>query len=118
MVIKKYKKGWPCAFVSDDESVRVSHYGELQRLSRVQGQVYGIKRMIKGRDRSCVMVIKQLLSASAVILKIAGYILERHENYCLNPDNFPSDRETLEYQQKISEKLKIKVDYPEREPEI
>lgn len=112
MVIKRYRKGWPCANVEDP----VSHYEELNRLSRVIGQLNGVKKMISGRDRSCIMIIKQLLSASAVLLSVAGYMLERHENHCLNPDIFPSDKENLEYQQEISKKMKKKVRYPERKP--
>ncbi len=118
MIIKRYKRGWPCKDVSDDKRKRVSHYDELNRLSRVIGQLNGVKRMISSRERSCRMIIQQLLSASAALLAIAGYILERHENHCLNPEQFPSDRENLEYQKKKAENLKKVVRFPQRKPDF
>jgi DNA-binding FrmR family transcriptional regulator len=54
----------------------------LQRLSRIEGQVRGIARMV-GEDRYCIDIITQIAAAQAALRKVENELLEDHVSHCV-----------------------------------
>ncbi|GAB6088462.1 metal-sensitive transcriptional regulator [Spirochaeta dissipatitropha] len=54
----------------------------LDRLSRIEGQVRGIRRMVE-EDRYCMDILTQTRSVFAAIRGVEEYILENHLHTCV-----------------------------------
>jgi DNA-binding FrmR family transcriptional regulator len=54
----------------------------LQRLSRIEGQVRGIARMVAA-DRYCIDVITQIAAAQAALRKVESELLRSHVSHCV-----------------------------------
>ncbi|HJR57110.1 MAG TPA: metal-sensitive transcriptional regulator [Rhizomicrobium sp.] len=54
----------------------------LQRLSRIQGQVGGIARMVE-EGRYCIDVLTQLQAVKAALRKAEEEILKNHSDHCV-----------------------------------
>jgi CsoR family transcriptional regulator, copper-sensing transcriptional repressor len=54
----------------------------LNRLSRVEGQVRGVRGMV-GEDRYCIDVLTQVNAVRAALDKIALGLLDGHARHCL-----------------------------------
>ena len=54
----------------------------LKRLSRVEGQVRGISRMVK-QERYCIDVLTQITAAQAALDKVALGLLDDHAKHCV-----------------------------------
>src|SRR5436190_3069748 len=54
----------------------------LRRLSRVEGQVRGISRMVE-EDRYCIDVLTQISAAQAALDKVALGLLDDHARHCV-----------------------------------
>ena len=54
----------------------------LQRLSRIEGQVRGIARMV-GEDRYCIDIVTQIAAAQAALRKVENELLEDHVSHCV-----------------------------------
>ncbi|MGI6627416.1 MAG: metal-sensitive transcriptional regulator [Bacillota bacterium] len=54
----------------------------LKRLSRIEGQVRGIARMIE-EDRYCVDVLNQVAASRAALNKVGLLLLETHVRGCV-----------------------------------
>jgi DNA-binding FrmR family transcriptional regulator len=54
----------------------------IGRLSRIQGQVGGIARMIE-EDHYCIDVLTQILAIKAAIRKVEEELLKSHSNHCV-----------------------------------
>ena len=54
----------------------------LRRLSRVEGQVRGVARMVE-EDRYCIDVVTQISAVQAALEKIALGLLDDHVRHCL-----------------------------------
>lgn len=54
----------------------------LARLSRVEGQVRGITRMIED-GRYCIDVLTQINAARAALAKVESEMLKSHLNHCI-----------------------------------
>ena len=52
------------------------------RLSRIEGQVRGIQRMVD-EDRYCIDILTQLTSIKAAIDKVALVLLDDHVGHCV-----------------------------------
>lgn len=66
----------------------------LARLSRVEGQIRGIRRMIEaGRD--CESVITQLMAARAALDRASLLIVSRHLEHCLRDLTSEANRQQL-----------------------
>lgn len=59
-----------------------SHADELDRLSRIEGQVRGVRKMIEER-RYCVDILTQLSSISAALARVEDRLLARHLRICV-----------------------------------
>lgn len=54
----------------------------LTRLSRIEGQVRGVKGMVE-EDRYCIDVITQISAIRAALDKVALGLLDGHARHCL-----------------------------------
>ncbi len=54
----------------------------LSRLSRIEGQVRGLAKMIEG-DRYCIDVVNQVQAVIAALKKAEGEILKDHISHCV-----------------------------------
>ena len=54
----------------------------INRLSRIEGQARGIKKMV-GEDRDCMDVLKQISAAIGAMRSLGILILEEHLNGCV-----------------------------------
>ena len=54
----------------------------LKRLSRVEGQVRGISRMVE-QERYCIDVLTQITAAQAALDKVALGLLDDHAKHCV-----------------------------------
>jgi len=54
----------------------------LQRLSRIQGQVGGIARMVE-EERYCIDILTQIQAVKAALRKAEEEILKSHSNHCI-----------------------------------
>jgi len=57
----------------------------LKRLSRAEGQVRGVARMVE-EDKYCIDVLTQINAAQAALDKVALELLRDHAHHCLNND--------------------------------
>jgi len=62
------------------------------RLSRIEGQVKGIRRMID-EDKSCVDVLTQIAAVRSAVNKVGGLILERYSADCVIKSASSDDRD-------------------------
>ncbi len=54
----------------------------LNRLSRIEGQVRGIGRMVE-EDRYCVDVLTQLQAVRAALTRVENEVLKDHLDHCV-----------------------------------
>jgi DNA-binding FrmR family transcriptional regulator len=54
----------------------------LNRLSRVEGHVRGIAKMIE-QDRYCIDVLTQISAARAALAKVESEMLKTHLSHCI-----------------------------------
>ena len=54
----------------------------LKRLSRIEGQVRGVSRMVE-EDRYCIDVLTQIGAAQAALDKVALGLLDDHARHCV-----------------------------------
>jgi DNA-binding FrmR family transcriptional regulator len=54
----------------------------ITRLSRIQGQVGGIARMIE-EDRYCIDILNQMQAIKAALRKVEDEILKSHSDHCV-----------------------------------
>ena len=54
----------------------------LKRLSRIEGQVRGLARMVE-EDRYCIDVMTQITAVQAALDKIALGLLDGHARHCM-----------------------------------
>jgi DNA-binding FrmR family transcriptional regulator len=83
---------------------RTVHRDQLARLSRIEGQVRGIKRMIEEK-RYCVDVLLQLKSAINALCKVRDGVFHHHLESCVHDSLAGDDR--LDKERKIEEILEL-----------
>ena len=54
----------------------------LKRLSRIEGQVRGLSRMVDG-DRYCIDVITQIAAVRAALRRVEHELLRDHVGHCV-----------------------------------
>ncbi len=80
-----------CKIYLPDESVREL----LERLSRIEGQVRGIRRMIEEK-RSCDEILVQISAVRSALGSVASKLLEDHVESCVKPSVEAGDLKALE----------------------
>src|SRR5580698_10386738 len=61
-----------------DDEIKASN---LRRLSRIEGQIRGIQRMVEG-DRYCADVLVQISSAQEALRAVARALMRNHLTHC------------------------------------
>lgn len=61
---------------------RPSKSSLLNRLSRVEGQVRGVARMVE-EDRYCVDILTQLQAVRAAVKRVEAELLKEHLEHCV-----------------------------------
>ena len=59
-----------------------THAGNTARLSRIEGQIKGVKRMIDD-DEYCIDIITQIQAARSALQSVSKIILEKHLKQCV-----------------------------------
>ncbi len=59
-----------------------THFEELQRLKKIEGQIRGIQKMIQEK-RYCIDILTQLSAVEGAIRRVEENILERHLKGCI-----------------------------------
>lgn len=54
----------------------------LKRLSRIEGQVRGLQKMIE-EDRYCVDILVQVKAVTAALKRVEGELLKDHVDHCI-----------------------------------
>lgn len=62
--------------------MHATHEDELKRLSRIEGQVKGIRRMVEER-RYCIDILTQTKAVVSALRRVEESILMNHMRHCL-----------------------------------
>lgn len=77
-----------------DPEIKASN---LRRLSRIEGQVRGIQRMVE-EDRYCVDILTQLSSVQEALRAVARGLMRNHMTHCMSHaimTGSDADKETM-----------------------
>jgi len=81
-----------------------SHSDQLERLSKVEGQIKGIRRMIEER-RYCMDILPQIRAVHGALRQVEMGVLETHVNHCVHEAVESHDAATA--RAKIDEIVKV-----------
>jgi DNA-binding FrmR family transcriptional regulator len=76
----------------------------LQRLSRIEGQVRGVARMVAD-ERYCIDILTQIAAVQAALRKVESEILQNHVNHCVEHAIASGDAE--DQRQKVAELVAV-----------
>lgn len=76
----------------------------LKRLSRIEGQVRGLARMVE-EDRYCIDVITQVAAVRAALKRVEEQVLEDHMGHCVEHAIRSGDPD--EQRRKVAELLDV-----------
>jgi CsoR family transcriptional regulator, copper-sensing transcriptional repressor len=76
----------------------------LKRLSRIEGQVRGLARMVE-QDRYCIDIITQLSAVRAALRRVEEEVLRDHVGHCVKHAMQSGDREDQD--RKIQELMDV-----------
>ena len=76
----------------------------LQRLSRIEGQVRGIARMVE-ENRYCIDIVTQIAAVQAALRKVENGLLENHVNHCVEHAIASGNAE--DQRQKVAELMEV-----------
>jgi len=65
------------------ESHGVAHDETLNRLSRIAGQVQGIRRMVEEK-KYCIDIITQIQAVRSALRSVEMQILKKHMHHCVS----------------------------------
>lgn len=83
---------------------KVSKTARLKRLSRVEGQVRGVARMIE-EDRYCIDIVTQIAAVQAALRRVEEDILRDHIGHCVAHAMTSGD--AADQKQKIDELMTV-----------
>lgn len=76
----------------------------LKRLSRIEGQVRGLSRMVE-EGRYCIDVVTQISAVRAALARVEEEILREHVQHCVRHAMTSGDK--ADQEQKIEELLQV-----------
>ena len=76
----------------------------LNRLSRIEGQVRGVTRMVE-EGRYCIDILTQIQAARAALAKVESELLKTHLSHCIEGAIVSGDAD--EQRQKASELIQL-----------
>jgi len=80
-----------------------NHADNLPRLSRISGQIDGIKKMIE-EERYCVDIVNQIKAVRSALKSVEKNILQKHIKHCVAA-SFKASK--TEQEQKINELISL-----------
>ena len=75
-----------------------------QRLSRIEGQVRGVARMID-EDRYCIDIMNQIAAVQAAMGKVEEELLRNHVSHCV--ENAITSGNADEQRKKVAELIEV-----------
>lgn len=81
-----------------------SHQGCLTRLSKIEGQVRGVSRMIED-GRYCIDILTQIQAVKAALAKVESEILKDHVSTCV--EDAIASGDAVEQRQKFAELVDV-----------
>jgi DNA-binding FrmR family transcriptional regulator len=81
-----------------------SHAEQLERLSKIEGQIKGVRRMIEER-RYCIDIVSQMKAVEAALKQVQLGVIEKHIHHCVTEAVRSQQPEHLE--QKVEELVKV-----------
>lgn len=103
--------GYPIFSDMQDHGVTAARHAHQARLSRIEGQVRGIQRMLE-QERPCEEILAQLRSAINALCRVQDRVLHQHLRRCVT-ESFGA-AEHGERERKVEEVLSLLGKY--REP--
>ncbi len=76
----------------------------LKRLSRIEGQVRGVARMVE-QDRYCIDILTQIAAVRAALRRVEDQVLREHVAHCVEHAIVSGD--ASEQRQKIAELMDV-----------
>jgi DNA-binding FrmR family transcriptional regulator len=76
----------------------------LNRLSRIEGQVRGVSRMVE-EDRYCIDILTQVQALRAALAKVETELLKDHLGHCIEGAIVSGDKE--EQRRKAAELIEL-----------
>jgi CsoR family transcriptional regulator, copper-sensing transcriptional repressor len=76
----------------------------LRRLSRIEGQVRGVARMVE-RDRYCIDIVTQIGAVRAALRRVEAEILEDHVGHCV--EHAITSGNKADQREKITELMEV-----------
>ena len=76
----------------------------LKRLSRIEGQVRGLSRMVEG-DRYCIDIVTQISAVRAALRRVEEEVMREHISHCVEHAIVSGDRG--EQRRKIAELMDV-----------
>jgi DNA-binding FrmR family transcriptional regulator len=76
----------------------------LNRLSRIEGQVRGIARMVDG-DRYCIDILTQLRAVRSALARVETELLKSHLDHCIESAIVSGDQ--AEQRRKATELIEL-----------
>ncbi|MGE0626405.1 MAG: metal-sensitive transcriptional regulator [Hyphomicrobiaceae bacterium] len=76
----------------------------LKRLSRIEGQVRGIARMVE-QDRYCIDIVTQLSAVRAALRRVEEEVLRQHVAHCV--EHAIASGDTDEQRAKVAELMDV-----------
>jgi len=83
---------------------KTTHKETLNRLSRIAGQVEGVKRMVE-EEKYCIDIVTQIQAARSALRSVEMKILEKHMQHCVSTA-FKSGKQK-EADEKMNELLRV-----------
>jgi len=81
-----------------------SKSARLKSLSRIEGQVRGLARMVE-EDRYCIDIITQIAAVRAALARVEHQILREHVQHCVRHAMTSGDK--ADQEQKIEELIAV-----------
>jgi DNA-binding FrmR family transcriptional regulator len=85
-------------------SMKASKASRLKRLSRIEGQVRGLGRMVE-EDRYCIDIVTQIAAVRAALRRVEEDVLRDHIGHCVAHAMASGDK--AEQTQKIDELMDV-----------
>jgi DNA-binding FrmR family transcriptional regulator len=83
---------------------KTSKGARLKRLSRIEGQVRGLMRMVE-EDRYCIDIVTQIAAVRAALRRVEEQVLHDHINHCV--EHAIVSGNAAEQRRKIAELMEV-----------
>lgn len=80
------------------------HEEQLTRLSKIEGQLRGIRKMIEER-RYCIDIVSQIKAVNAAMKQVQMGVLEKHIHHCVTESVNSGDPEL--FGEKVTEIVRV-----------